>query len=81
VASLDFDGAVEDVVGTVEDVYRFAVGSATAVPPDVGRWEDDEVRKSARASRWRGKMSLELSDRILALDECAELCRYIGCRP
>lgn len=81
-ASLDFDAAVGDVVGTVADVYRFAVGGGDGapVPSVVDRWARDEDRKSSRASTWRGKMSVELSDRILALDECAALCRYIGCR-
>ena len=79
VASLDFDLAVDDVEQTVGDVYRFVTGDAT-VPPSVADWTNRTDRKSARRTSWRSRMAVDMSDRILALDECIELCRYINCR-
>lgn len=79
VVSLDFDSSVHDITGTVNSTYHFV--GYRRVPPPVSRWANDVAAKSrTMAERWRSHVSLELNDRIMALNECVELCRYIGCR-
>ena len=79
ITSLDFDRAVKDVVSTVGDVYSSV--AATKPPADVMRWAEDVAAKSRKlSSGWRTHLSMAMSDRILGLDECQELCRYIECR-
>jgi len=79
VTSLDFDRAAENVVGTVNDVYRLI--AVTRLPSEVATWAEGAALKSRKlSSGWRAHLSIEMSQRIMALDECVELCGHIECR-